>query len=135
MAKGHDAQQVYERLASMTKQSRAVLFDGSIPPTLAGVMNDEVDKLDDVRDARLTAALQRLPNVFWLGTGALIALSIVLAAGISWTLPHAFATILPAAAIGILFGLTVAVDVPIRGQTAAQPSALKNVIHEMERRL
>ena len=135
MATGHEAQNVSELLASMTRQGRTILLDASIPQTLAVEMSDEMDKLDDMRDARLTAALQRLPTVFWLGVGSLIGLAVVLAGAISWTLPHALGTIPPAAAIGILFGLTVAVDVPIRGQSAAQPTALYNVLHQMEKRL
>jgi hypothetical protein len=94
----------------------------------------EINTLDDYRDARVTAATVRLPRAFWRVIEALVLFSIVIAATIPWTVPHTISTILTSAALAVLVALTIIVDVPFEGETAAQPIELRYVLGQMAQR-
>jgi len=65
---------------------------------------------------------------------ALVLFSIVIASTIPWTVPHTISTILTSAALAVLVALTIIVDIPFEGETAAQPTELRYVLGQMAER-
>jgi hypothetical protein len=110
---------------------------GTLEPAGAGqraVYKDLIRNLDvlgNLRDERLAAAGARLPGPFWLTIWAMTAVCILLAASVPATFADRLATLLPAAAIGVLIALVIIIDMPFQGEFSVQPTEMKNVLREL----
>lgn len=90
-----------------------------------------LDLLGDLRDRRIAAATVRLPSSFWIAIGTMALICILLAASASTTVAHRLATLLPAAALGVLIALVIIIDAPFKGQTAVRPDELQQILSQL----
>lgn len=90
-----------------------------------------LDLLGDLRDQRIAAATVRLPTSFWAAIGAMALICVLLAASASTTVSHRLATLLPAAALGVLIALVIIIDAPFKGQTAVRPDELQQALSQL----
>jgi hypothetical protein len=89
----------------------------------------QLDLLGDLRDRRISAASTSLPNGFWTVIDAMVAICLLLAAGVPATLAHRYATLLPTAALGVLIAMIVIIDTPFIGQTSVGADEMQRVLN------
>lgn len=105
-----------------------------LKPTTAGqqiVLTEvfrQLDLLGDLRDRRISAASTSLPNGFWTVIDAMVAICLLLSAGVPATLAYRYATLLPTAALGVLIAMIVIIDTPFIGQTSVGPDEMQRVL-------
>ena len=90
-----------------------------------------LDLLGNLRDERIAAAGVRLPGPFWLTIWAMTAVCVLLAASLPATFADRLATLLPAAALGLLIALVIIIDVPFEGQFSVRPTEMQHVVREL----
>jgi hypothetical protein len=93
-----------------------------------------IDDAGDLREARISAAREGLPPLFWramLGLGLLL---VIVAAYTEPTRRRLLSMAAIAAALGLLLAMVVIVDAPFAGEANLQPDALERVLAQIQNR-
>lgn len=115
-------------LVRMLRVARAAAASGTPQAAAYLTFAREVDRLSDLREARITAASLRLPRAFWRATAVLLCLGILLVSLVPWTIPHLASALVLSCVLGVLVGLVGIVDVPFRGESGVTPAELRRAL-------
>jgi hypothetical protein len=128
---GHRATRVNRLYAALLRSATAFEPASARQQNARNDLLRSLDLLGDLRDRRVAAATIRLPTSFWAAIGTMALICTLLAAAASTTVAHKLATLLPAAALGVLIALVVIIDAPFKGQTAVRPDELQQVLLQL----
>jgi hypothetical protein len=128
---GHRATRVNGVYAALLRSAMALEPESARQQNARADLLRSLDLLGDLRDRRIAAATVRLPTSFWIAIAAMALICTLLAAAASTTVAHRLATLLPAAALGVLIALVIIIDAPFKGQTAVRPDELQQVLLQL----
>jgi hypothetical protein len=128
---GHGTPHINGLYATLLRSAMALEPSSPRQQTARADLLRSLDLLGDLRDRRVAAAKVRLPTSFWVAIGTMALICTLLAAGASTTVAHRLATLLPAAALGVLIALVIIIDAPFKGQTAVRPDELQQALAQL----
>jgi hypothetical protein len=132
LARGRHSPRVGGMYAELLRSAGALEPAGAGQQTVYNDLIRNIDLLGSLRDQRLAAAGVRLPGVFWLTIWAMTAACIVLAASVPATFADRLATLLPAAALGVLIALVIIIDVPFAGEFSVHPTEMQHIVDDLK---
>jgi len=130
LASGRHSAPVDGLYAALLRSAGAPVLAGAGQQTVYNDLIRNLDLLGNLRDERVAAAV-RLPGPFWLTIWAMTAVCVLLAASVPATFADRLATLLPAAALGLLIALVIIIDVPFEGEFSVRPTAMRHVLSEL----
>ena len=113
---------------ALSKKTRAMAPDDTRQEAMYHELLKDLDDLSDLREEALTESDYRLPTIFWVTAGCLLALGAVLAALTADSLGRMVGVGAPAAAVALLLAFVIIVDVPFEGETSVTPHAIENAL-------
>ena len=131
LVQGHRATRVNGLYAALLRSATAREPASALQQNTRNDLLRSLDLLGDLRDRRIAAATVRLPTSFWAAIGTMALICTLLAAAASTTVAHRLATLLPAAALGVLIALVIIIDAPFKGQTAVGSDELQQVLIQL----
>jgi hypothetical protein len=131
LARGGYSASVEQMYAEMLRLAGGLKSAAADQETVHDDLVRNLDLLGNLRDQRIAAAGIRLPGPFWLTIWAMTAVCILLAASLPATFADRLATLLPAAALGLLIALVTIIDMPFEGKFAVQPTEMQHVVRQI----
>jgi hypothetical protein len=113
---------------ALSKKTRAMAPDDARQEAMYHELLKDLDDLSDLREETLTESDYRLPTIFWVTAGCLLALGAALAALTADSLGRMVGVGAPAAAVALLLAFVIIVDVPFEGETSVTPHAIQNAL-------
>ena len=94
----------------------------------------QLDTLSDLRTEIANAADAELPSFFWIATGGLLGIGVILGALADASLARTVGMGATSAAVALLLAFVVIIDRPFEGETAVGPDAIQKAIAVSARR-
>lgn len=94
----------------------------------------QMDDLSELREEVIAASDIALPDFFWITTGGLLLVSLILAALTAPSLKQRVGVAAAAAAVSLLLTFVIIVDRPFEGQTSVSPKPIQKALDRNSRR-
>lgn len=114
--------------ATMTALIAGIRAIVSASPGTGSTLSSLLDKLDDLRQARLESATRTVPAIFWWLIGVFLLGAMVLNGRHPIDPASVSLITLHMAAIGLVVAFIVVMDEPFRGESSIQPTPILNAL-------
>jgi hypothetical protein len=125
-----------EAYTAISKKVRATEPTTPRQQAMYGEMLRYLDDMADLREQRINGASNGLPGLFWIATGLMVLIMILLAVRLEPRADRLWTTGAIAGAIGVLLSMIVVIDAPYHGDASAVTAdAIWRAMDQMTKRI